>query len=154
MGLDAVVIGEVTDTKRIRVINRGDMVADIPIESLTDDAPLYERAGSPPPYLDVLRDLDMENLPVPEDLNKVLLTLLSVPTIASKEWVFRQYDHMVRTDTVVVPGSDSAVIRIKGTNKGIAMTADCNSRYCFSDPYTGGAIAVAEAARNIVCAGG
>ncbi|MEK6560168.1 MAG: phosphoribosylformylglycinamidine synthase subunit PurL [Nitrospirota bacterium] len=152
--LDAVVIGEVTDTKRIRVINRGDMVADIPIESLTDDAPLYERAGSPPPYLDVLRDLDMENLPVPEDLNKVLLTLLSVPTIASKEWVFRQYDHMVRTDTVVVPGSDSAVIRIKGTNKGIAMTADCNSRYCFSDPYTGGAIAVAEAARNIVCAGG
>ncbi|MEK6584118.1 MAG: phosphoribosylformylglycinamidine synthase subunit PurL, partial [Nitrospirota bacterium] len=152
--LDAVVIGEVTDTKRIRVINRGDMVADIPIESLTDDAPLYERAGSPPPYLDVLHDLDMENLPVPEDLNKVLLTLLSVPTIASKEWVFRQYDHMVRTDTVVVPGSDSAVIRIKGTNKGIAMTADCNSRYCFSDPYTGGAIAVAEAARNIVCAGG
>ena len=152
--LDAVVIGEVTDTKKIRVINRGDMVADIPIESLTDDAPLYERAGSPPPYLDVLRDLDMENLPVPEDLNKVLLTLLSVPTIASKEWVFRQYDHMVRTDTVVVPGSDSAVIRIKGTNKGIAMTADCNSRYCFSDPYTGGAIAVAEAARNIVCAGG
>ena len=152
--LDAVVIGEVTDTKKIRVINRGDMVADIPIESLTDDAPLYERAGSPPPYLDVLHDLDMENLPVPEDLNKVLLTLLSVPTIASKEWVFRQYDHMVRTDTVVVPGSDSAVIRIKGTNKGIAMTADCNSRYCFSDPYTGGAIAVAEAARNIVCAGG
>jgi len=152
--LDAVVIGEVTDTKRIRVINRGDMVADIPIESLTDDAPLYERAISPPPYLDVLHDLDMENLPVPEDLNKVLLTLLSVPTIASKEWVFRQYDHMVRTDTVVVPGSDSAVIRIKGTNKGIAMTADCNSRYCFSDPYTGGAIAVAEAARNIVCAGG
>ena len=114
--LDAVVIGEVTDTKRIRVINRGDMVADIPIESLTDDAPLYERAGSPPPYLDVLRDLDMENLPVPEDLNKVLLTLLSIPTIASKEWVFRQYDHMVRTDTVVVPGSDSAVIRINGTN--------------------------------------
>ncbi len=152
--LDAVVIGEVTDAKRIRVINRGDMVADIPIESLTDEAPLYERAGSPPSYLDVLRDLNMENLPVPEDLNKVLLTLLSIPTIASKEWVFRQYDHMVRTDTVVVPGSDSAVIRIKGTNKGIAMTADCNSRYCFSDPYTGGAIAVAEAARNIVCAGG
>ncbi len=152
--LDAVVIGEVTDTKRIRVINRGDMVADIPIESLTDEAPLYERAISPPSYLDVLRDLDMENLPVPEDLNKVLLTLLSIPTIASKEWVFRQYDHMVRTDTVVVPGSDSAVIRIKGTNKGIAMTADCNSRYCFADPYTGGAIAVAEAARNIVCAGG
>lgn len=152
--LDAVVIGEVTDSRKIRVINIGDVVADIPIESLTDEAPLYDRSFAPPPYLDILHDLDMDNLPVPQDLNKVLLTLLSSPTIASKECVFRQYDHMVRTDTVVGPGSDSAVIRIKGTNKGIAMTADCNSRYCFSDPYAGGAIAVAEAARNIVCAGG
>ncbi len=152
--LDAVVIGEVTDTKRIRVINRGDIVADIPIESLTDEAPLYERRIAPPPYLDILHDLDVENILVPEDLNNVLLKILSNPSIASKEWVFRQYDHMVRTDTVVVPGSDAAVIRIKGTDKGIAMTADCNSLYCFSDPYIGGAIAVAEAARNIVCAGG
>lgn len=152
--LDAVVIGKVTDTRRIRVINNGDVTADIPIDSLTDEAPLYDRKTSPPPYLDILHDLDMENLPVPQDPGNVLLTLLASPTIASKEWVFRQYDHMVRTDTVVVPGSDSAVIRIKGTNKGIAMTADCNSRYCFSDPHAGGAIAVAEAARNITCAGG
>ena len=152
--LDAVVIGEVTDTKNIRVINRGEIVADIPVESLTDEAPLYERSIAPPPYLDILHDLDMDNLPVPPDLNNVLLTLLSSPNISSREWVFRQYDHMVRTDTVVMPGSDAAVIRIKGTNKGIAMTADCNSRYCFSDPHAGGAIAVAEAARNIVCAGG
>jgi len=152
--LDAVVIGEVTDTKKIRVINRGEIVADIPVESLTDEAPLYERSIAPPPYLEILHDLDMENLPVPPDLNNVLLTLLSSPNISSREWVFRQYDHMVRTDTVVMPGSDAAVIRIKGTNKGIAMTADCNSRYCFSDPHAGGAIAVAEAARNIVCAGG
>ena len=152
--LDAVVIGEVTDTKKIRVINGGEIVADIPIESLTDEAPLYERSIAPPPYLDILHDLDMDNLPVPQDLNNVLLTLLSSPNISSREWVFRQYDHMVRTDTVVMPGSDAAVIRIKGTNKGIAMTADCNSRYCFSDPHAGGAIAVAEAARNIVCAGG
>ena len=152
--LDAVVIGEVTDTKKIRVINGGEIVADIPVESLTDEAPLYERSIAPPPYLEILHDLDMENLPVPPDLNNVLLTLLSSPNISSREWVFRQYDHMVRTDTVVMPGSDAAVIRIKGTNKGIAMTADCNSRYCFSDPHAGGAIAVAEAARNIVCAGG
>lgn len=152
--LDAVVIGKVTDTRRIRVINNGDVAADIPIDSLTDEAPLYDRKSSPPPYLDILHDLDMENLPVPQDHGNVLLTLLASPTIASKEWVFRQYDHMVRTDTVVVPGSDSAVIRIKGTNKGIAMTSDCNSRYCFSDPHAGGAIAVAEAARNITCAGG
>ncbi len=152
--LDAVVIGEVTDTKKIRVINGGEIVADIPIESLTDEAPLYERSIAPPPYLEILHDLDMDNLPVPPDLNNVLLTLLSSPNISSREWVFRQYDHMVRTDTVVMPGSDAAVIRIKGTNKGIAMTADCNSRYCFSDPHAGGAIAAAEAARNIVCAGG
>ncbi len=152
--LDAVVIGEVTDTGRIRVINNGDIAADIPVSPLTDEAPLYDRRISPPTYLDIVHDLDIENLPVPQDLNNVLLNLLSSPSMASKEWVFRQYDHMVRTDTVVVPGSDAAVIRIKGTKKGIAMTADCNSRYCFSDPHAGGAIAVAEAARNIVCAGG
>ncbi len=152
--LDAVVIGEVTDTRKIRVINGGEIVADIPVESLTDEAPLYERSIAPPPYLEILHDLDMDNLPVPTDLDNVLLTLLSSPNISSREWVFRQYDHMVRTDTVVMPGSDAAVIRIKGTDKGIAMTSDCNSRYCFSDPHAGGAIAVAEAARNIVCAGG
>ena len=152
--LDAVVIGEVTDSNRMRVFDKGAIVADIPVDALTEDAPLYERPISPPPYLDILHDLDIDNLPIPQDLNKVLLTLLSSPTIASKEWVYRQYDHMVRTDTVVLPGSDSAIIRIKGTNKAIAMTTDCNSRYCFSDPYTGGAIAVAEAARNIVCGGG
>ena len=152
--LDAVVIGEVTDSNRMRVFDKGAIVADIPVDALTEEAPLYERPISPPPYLDILHDLDIDNLPIPQDLNKVLLTLLSLPTIASKEWVYRQYDHMVRTDTVVLPGSDSAIIRIKGTNKAIAMTTDCNSRYCFSDPYTGGAIAVAEAARNIVCGGG
>jgi len=152
--LDAVVIGEVTDSNRMRVFDKGAIAADIPVDALTEDAPLYERPISPPPYLDILHDLDIDNLPIPQDLNKVLLTLLSSPTIASKEWVYRQYDHMVRTDTVVLPGSDSAIIRIKGTNKAIAMTTDCNSRYCFSDPYTGGAIAVAEAARNIVCGGG
>ena len=152
--LDAVLIGEVTDKKRMRVFDKGEVVADIPVNALTEEAPVYDRPVSPPPYLDILHDLDMDNIPVPVDLNKVLLQLLSSPTIASKEWIYRQYDHMVRTDTVVLPGSDAAVIRIKGTDKAIAMTTDCNSRYCFSDPFTGAAIAVAEAARNIVCGGG
>ncbi len=152
--LDAVTIGEVTDTKRVRIFERGVLVADIPADALTDEAPLYNRPVAPPPYLEILRDIDVENIPVPSDLNKVLLTLLSSPSIASKEWVYSQYDHMVRTDTIVLPGSDAAVIRIKGTNKAIAMTTDCNSRYCFSDPFLGAAIAVAEAARNIVCGGG
>jgi phosphoribosylformylglycinamidine synthase len=152
--LDAVVIGEVTDSQRMRVFDKGNRVADIPVSALTDEAPLYQRPASPPPYLDILHDLDIENIPVPADLNKVLLTLLSSPTIASKEWIYRQYDHTVRTDTIVLPGSDAAVIRVKGTDTAIAMSTDCNSRYCFSDPYTGAAIAVAEAARNIVCAGG
>lgn len=152
--LDAVKIGEVTDTNRVRIFEGGIVAADIPVGALTDDAPVYNRPVAPPPYLYILHDLDVENLPVPADLNKVLLTLLSSPAIASKEWIYRQYDHMVRTDTIVLPGSDAAVIRVKGTNKAIAMTTDCNSRYCFADPFTGAAIAVAEAARNIVCGGG
>ena len=151
--LDAVVVGEVTDSQRMRVFDKGTRVADIPVTALTDEAPLYQRPAAPPPYLDILHDLDIENIPVPADLNKVLLTLLSSPTIASKEWIYRQYDHTVRTDTIVLPGSDAAVIRVKGTDTAIAMSTDCNSRYCFADPRTGAAIAVAEAARNIVCAG-
>ena len=90
---------------------------------------------------------------MPEDLGAVFLSLIGSPNIASKRWVFRQYDHMVRTDTVVSPGSDAAVVRIKGTNKAIALTTDCNSRYCYLDPFTGGQIAVAEAARNISVSG-
>ncbi|MBI5193738.1 MAG: phosphoribosylformylglycinamidine synthase subunit PurL [Nitrospirae bacterium] len=152
--LDAVTIGEVTDTKKVRIFERGNLVADIPADALTEEAPVYNRPVSPPPYLEIVRDLDVENIPVPSDLDAVLLKLLSSPTISSKEWVYRQYDHTVRTDTIVLPGSDAAVIRVKGANKAIAMTTDCNSRYCFADPFTGAAIAVAEAARNIVCGGG
>ena len=152
--LDAVLIGEVTDSAKMRIFNAGDIVSDIPVKALTDEAPKYERNISPPPYLDILHDLDIDNIPVPDDLNKVLMILLSSPTISSKEWIYRQYDHMVRTDTVILPGSDAAVIRVKGTNKAVVMTTDCNSRYVFSDPFTGAAIAVAEAARNIVCGGG
>ena len=88
-----------------------------------------------------------------KDANAALLALLESPTIASKRWVYEQYDHMVRTNTMVRPGSDAAVVRIKGTNKAVAMTVDCNGRYCLLHPYEGASIAVAEAARNLVCSG-
>ena len=152
--LHAVVVGEVTDKGRLRVIDRGEVVADIPVKALTEDAPLYNREGLPPAYIPLIHDLDLELIPIPDNFNSVLQVLLAVPDIASKEWVYEQYDHMVRTNTIVLPGSDAAVIRIKGTSKAIAMSTDCNSAYCFSDPYMGGMIAVAEAARNVVCGGG
>jgi phosphoribosylformylglycinamidine synthase len=99
------------------------------------------------------RILDLSGVSVPEDLNRTFKTLLGSHNIASKEWVYQQYDHMVRTNTAVLPGSDAAVVRIKGTGKGLAISTDCNSRYCYLDPYVGGMSAVAEGARNVVCAG-
>lgn len=151
--LEAVVIGIVTSSGLLRVAEGNDIVAMIPIKPLTDNAPLYKRPIKKPASQDDVQTLDLKNIPEPKNYNETLLTLLSSPNIASKEWIYRQYDHMVRTDTVVLPGSDAAVIRIKGTKKALAMTTDCNSRYCWLDPWTGGAIAVAEAARNLVCSG-
>ncbi|MCA9453545.1 MAG: phosphoribosylformylglycinamidine synthase II, partial [Nitrospira sp.] len=112
-----------------------------------------ERPAAPPPYQEFLQSLNIDTLPDVKNPAEVLLKLLASPTIASKRWVFRQYDYMVGTNTVVCPGSDSAVIRIKGTTKALAMTTDGNSRYCLLNPYLGGGLAVAEAARNLVCAG-
>lgn len=151
--LDAVVIGRVTDDGFIR-IKEGDKIAgEIPVKYLTDDAPVYRRQIKIPDNHANVQMLDIKKIPQPDDYNDVLLKIISSPNIASKHWVYRQYDHMVRTDTVVRPGSDAAVLRIKGSKKGIAATTDCNARYCFLDPFTGGAIAVAEAARNLVSAG-
>ncbi|MBI1866015.1 MAG: phosphoribosylformylglycinamidine synthase II, partial [Nitrospirae bacterium] len=121
-----------------------------------DDAPVYNRPIARPTDQDERNRLDPSALPAlaePEDYGRVLRTLLAVPGIAHKGWVVRQYDHMVRTNTVVRPGSDAAVVRIKGTAKGLALSVDCNSRYCFLDPRRGGALAVAEAARNLSCSG-
>ncbi|MEK7842353.1 MAG: AIR synthase-related protein, partial [Deltaproteobacteria bacterium] len=151
--LDAVVIGIVTDSGFLRITEGSDVFAALPVKPLTDDAPIYKRPVKRPKWQDDVQAIDMRSIAEPKDFNAVLLKLLSSPNIASKEWVYRQYDHMVRTDTVVLPGSDAAVIRIKGTKKALAMTVDCNSRYCYLDPFTGGAIAVAEAARNLVCSG-
>jgi phosphoribosylformylglycinamidine synthase len=151
--LDVAVVGRVTGDGMLRVRDQGKVVAEIPAKSLADDGPRYERSYSPPGYQDMLTNLNYDALPDVKDANATLLSLLESPTIASKRWVYEQYDHMVRTNTMVRPGSDAAVVRIKGTNKALAMTVDCNSRYCLLHPYEGARLAVAEAARNLVCSG-
>ncbi|MGE7916916.1 phosphoribosylformylglycinamidine synthase subunit PurL [Lysinibacillus xylanilyticus] len=151
--LDAVAIGRVTDDKMLRLLHNGEVVAEVPADALAEDAPVYHKPSAEPAYYGEFQA--MENIePVVTDYKETLNALLKAPTIASKEWVYDQYDYQVRTSTVVAPGSDAAVIRVRGTNKGLAMTTDCNSRYIFLDPEVGGAIAVAEAARNIVATGG
>jgi len=151
--LDAAVIGTVTDDGLFRASFQGEEVARIPIVALTDEAPVYQRPAAPPPEVEQLQELRLEQVPLPGDYNQTLLRLLDSPNIASKAWVFAQYDYLVRSNTVVEPGSDAAVVRVKGTNKAIAMSVDCNSRYCALDPYVGAMVAVVESARNVVCAG-
>ncbi|WHX40904.1 phosphoribosylformylglycinamidine synthase subunit PurL [Mesobacillus sp. AQ2] len=151
--LEAVAIGKVTDDKMLRLLHKGEVVADVPADALAEEAPVYYKPSSEPAYFREFQAMD-NKIPNVENYETTLLQLLQQPTIASKEWVYDQYDHMVRTSTVVSPGSDAAVVRIRGTEKGLAMTTDCNSRYIYLDPETGGKIAVAEAARNIVCSGG
>jgi phosphoribosylformylglycinamidine synthase len=115
---------------------------------------VYNRPYARPSYQDEVQNLSIDLIPEPKDLGGVLEALLASPTIADKTWVYRQYDHMVRTNTVVRPGSDAGVVLLKGTTKALAMSVDCNPRYCFLHPLVGGAIAVAESARNVVCSGG
>ena len=151
--LDVAVVGRVTGDGVLRVFDQGKVVAEIPAKALADDGPRYERPYSPPAYQDLLTNLNYDAMADVKDANAALLALLESPTIASKRWVYEQYDHMVRTNTMVRPGSDAAVIRIKGTDKAVAMTVDCNGRYCLLHPYEGARLAVAEAARNLVCSG-
>lgn len=150
--LHAATIGFVTDTGRMVVKENGRVVADVPADSLTDP-PIYHPAKSEPAILKKHREFDESSVPVPKEFGKVLEKLLSDPTIASKRWVYHQYDHMVRSNTLVRPGSDAAVLRVKGTPLGLAMTIDGLGSYCALDPYEGGKIVVAEAARNIACSG-
>lgn len=152
-GLEATVIGRVTDDGILRLLEKGKTVAEIPVKALTDEAPVYHRPSAEPPYYQKLKEYNLENLEFRETPENILLTLLANPTIASKEWAYKQYDYQSGTNTVVGPGSDAAVLRVRGTKKGIALTADCNSRYVYLDPYVGGALAVVEAAQNIVCVG-
>jgi phosphoribosylformylglycinamidine synthase len=151
--LDVAVVGKVTGDGILRVKDQGQVVAEIPAKSLADDGPRYDRPFAPPAYQDWLTNLNYDAIPDVKDATRALLLLVESPTLASKRWVYEQYDHMVRTNTIVRPGSDAAVLRIKGTDKAVAMTVDCNSRYCLLHPYEGARIAVAEAARNLVCSG-
>lgn len=151
--LHAVPIGEIREGNLMRVYDQGELVAEIPVKALASEAPVYVREEKRPAYLDEAQKLDLAKIPEPKNFAEVLKRLLDSPSIASKEWVYRQYDHMVRTDTVFLPGHDAALLRVKGTKKGIAVSTDCNALYCYLDPYEGGKIAVAEAARNVAVTG-
>ncbi|EKZ0429965.1 phosphoribosylformylglycinamidine synthase subunit PurL [Enterococcus faecium] len=151
--LDAVTIGKVTDDGQYRLYHQGKEVANLPVDALAEDAPVYHKEMKEP-----ARIADFQRLapyqPVIEEPGQVLLDLLQQPTIASKRSIYETYDSQVQTNTVVCPGSDAAVMRVRGTNKALAMTTDCNARYLCLDPKVGGQIAVAEAARNIIASGG
>ena len=155
--LNAVVIGEVVEGDKVTYWKDGMIKAEIPADSLVlgGGAPQYVREATRPSYLDKVQNFDIDSLEHPADHNEILVKLLAAPNIASKRWVHEQYDTMVRTNTVNAPGaSDSGVIRIKGSKKGLAVKTDCNGRYVYLNPRKGGQIAVAESARNVVCSGG
>ncbi len=146
-------VGWVTDDKEARIYDGPNQVAQLPVELLTTP-PQYRLRGKKPTEQRSLQRFPLSQLPLPRETpSQVLLRLLASPNIASKKCVYRQYDHHVQTNTVVPPGNDAAVLRVKGTNKGIALCTDGNGRFCYLDPYHGGAIAVAEACRNLSCVG-
>jgi len=132
---------------------QGELVAEVPVAALADEAPSYRKATARPPWLAELEAFDPTALPRPADLGATLLQLVGAPAIASKAWVYRQYDTQVGVNSVVLPGSDAGVLRLKGTGKGVALTTDCNARQVYLDPRRGAAMAVAEAARNLSVSG-
>jgi len=154
-GLHCVVIGQITDDGIVRIYDGKRLVAEIPAKAIAE-APIKELPTQKPEHIEQVRRFDFSQLPEPDDYTDALLHLLSSPNIASKAWVYEQYDHMVQVNTVVPPGAaDAAVLRLKDWDEklGIAVTADCNSLYCYLDPYLGAQLAVAEAARNLSCVG-
>ncbi|QHW31487.1 phosphoribosylformylglycinamidine synthase subunit PurL [Paenibacillus rhizovicinus] len=152
-GIICVKVGKVTDDGRLRLFHQGEEVANMPVTALVDECPMYDKPSKEPAYYAANAAIDTAAYPEVTDLTDALQKVLASPTVASKEWVYNQYDYMVRTSTAVQPGSDAAVVTIRGTRKALAMTTDCNGRYVYLDPEVGGQIAVAEAARNIVCSG-
>ena len=150
------IIGQVTPGPNLKVKLNGKIVAEIPAEVLVlgGGAPVYYRESCKPDYIEQLHNFDLNSLSEQNNHTRILENLLTSPNIASKEWVSHQYDHMVRTNTVILPDCDAAVVRIKGTNRGLAMKTDCNGRYVYLNPRRGAMIAVAESARNVVCSGG
>ena len=150
-GLEVAKIGEVRNGGRAEIRHRGKVVAEMPIAPLTDDAPVYERPVAVPK--DLARRQSAPEVPPVTDPAATLRALLATPELGSKEWIWRQYDHTVRTNTVIGPGGDAAVLRLKGTPSGLAMTSDVNPVYCALDPRSGGRQAIAEAVRNLACVG-
>jgi phosphoribosylformylglycinamidine synthase len=152
--LDFAVIGEVTDTGHMVLEWNGDVVCDIPLDPLADEAPLYERPHmSPAEYKAWARVKPLEGVPESSDIAADLIKLMGSPNLASRRWIYQQYDQQVGGDTVQRPGGDAAVVRVHGSKKALAMTTDCTPRYCYADPVEGGKQAVAEAYRNLCAVG-
>ncbi|MBL7084600.1 MAG: phosphoribosylformylglycinamidine synthase subunit PurL [Candidatus Omnitrophica bacterium] len=152
--INAVKIGKVTDNKMMRVKENGVVVCEVPADALTKRAPLYDRETKEPAYLKEAQKLERNSVEESEDLNQVLVELLDSPTIASKESAYKSFTAIDKEQVAVGAGSDAAVIKVKGTKRALAISVDCNSRFCYLNPFNGAMMAVAEAARNIVCAGG
>ncbi|MCA9566012.1 MAG: phosphoribosylformylglycinamidine synthase II, partial [Myxococcales bacterium] len=150
-GLASATVGKVTDTGRLVVKEAGDTVCDLPISLVTDEAPKYDRPTKRPAYLDELAPVELDDLPL--DLGRSIVALAGSPNLCSRRSIFEQFDHMVGLGTVLRPGADAAVIRVPGSDRGLAITVDCNSRYCYLNPRLGAQLAVAECARNISCVG-
>jgi phosphoribosylformylglycinamidine synthase subunit PurL len=153
--LNCIEVGQVISEKNIKVHYKGKLVTDIPAFELVlgGGAPVYKRETSIPEYFSKTKNFDFKNIKEPKDYNEVTLNLLSSPNITNKNWVYEQYDTQVRTNTIMMPGGDASVIRLKDTKKGLSLKTDCNSKYVFLNPYKGGKIAVCESARNVVCTG-
>ena len=153
--LNCVEIGKITEEERVKIYYKGKLEADVPPYDLVlgGGAPVYVREIKEPAYLKDKRNFDLNSVNEPQDLNKVLLSLMSAPNIANKKWVYEQYDYQVRTNTVLLPGGDASVIRLKETKKALSVKVDCNGRYVYLNPYKGGQIAVCESARNVACTG-
>jgi phosphoribosylformylglycinamidine synthase len=152
--LHAEQIGTVTTTGRVRIFDRGTLVADVPTRALTDEGPVYRRPTVEPEWQRRVQQLDFTRLGTATEPQTAFVALLASPVIASKRWAYRQYDHTVGTNTIALPGVSAGIVRVKGSRRALAVSVDCNGRFCYLDPYRGAALAVAESARNVACAGG
>ena len=152
--LHAVRVGHVTASDRVRLFHHGVLVADVPTKALTDEGPVYRRPMSRPSWQSAVQQLDLAPLSPPGTSQAAFESLLASPIIASKRWAFNQFDHSVGTNTIAQPGTAAGVVRIKGATQGLAVSVDGNGRHCYLDPYRGAMLAVAEASRNVACAGG
>ena len=151
-GLEAAVIGEVTSNERLEISFDGETVADAPVRALAEEGPVYDRPRERPDWLDALQASDSGDA-APDDLKRAFLDILASPTVASKRWVWQQYDHMIFLGTVGGPGGDAAVIRLPDREVAVALSVDGPGRFCYLDPYEGARLAVVDAARNVACTG-